>query len=42
MVSHYDMVDSKICAVDATWSGAAITKRRRQRRESAANLAPGR
>ena len=31
MVSHYDMVDSKICAVDATWSGAAITKRRRPR-----------
>ena len=29
MVSHYDMVDSKICAVDATWSGAAITKRRK-------------
>jgi len=36
MVSHYDMVDSKICAVDATWSGAAITKRRRQRRSTAA------
>jgi CheY-like chemotaxis protein len=28
MVSPYDLVDSKICAVDETWSGAAITKRR--------------
>ncbi len=31
MVSHYDMVDSKICAIDATWSGTAITKRRSPR-----------
>ena len=31
IVSHYDMVDSKICAVDATWSGTAITKRRQKR-----------
>jgi hypothetical protein len=30
MVSPYDMVDSKICAIDATWSGTAITKRRRR------------
>jgi len=28
MVSHNGMVDSKICAIDATWSGAAITPRR--------------
>ena len=28
MVSPYDLVDSKICAVDETWSGAAISKRR--------------
>ena len=32
MVSPYDLVDSKICAIDATWSGAAITKRRQRRR----------
>jgi CheY-like chemotaxis protein len=31
MVSHYDMVDSKICAIDATWSGTAITRRRSPR-----------
>jgi CheY-like chemotaxis protein len=31
MVSPYDLVDSKICAVDATWSGTAITKRRSPR-----------
>ena len=30
MVSPYDMVDSKICAIDATWSGTAVTKRRRR------------
>jgi CheY-like chemotaxis protein len=30
MVSLYDMVDSKICAIDAIWSGTAITKRRRR------------
>jgi CheY-like chemotaxis protein len=30
MVSPYDMVDSKICAIDVTWSGTAITKRRRR------------
>ena len=29
-VSLYDMVDSKICAIDAIWSGTAITKRRRR------------
>jgi hypothetical protein len=28
MVSPYGLVDSKICAVDATWSGTAITRRR--------------
>lgn len=32
MVSTYDMVDSKICAVNETWSGAAITKRRQRAR----------
>ena len=26
MVSHYDMVDSKICAIDATWSGVGTVK----------------
>jgi CheY-like chemotaxis protein len=31
MVSPYDLVDSKICALDATWSGTAITKRRHRR-----------
>jgi CheY-like chemotaxis protein len=30
MVSPYDLVDSKLCAIDATWSGTAITKRRRR------------
>jgi len=30
MVAAYDMVDSKLCAIDATWSGTAITKRRRR------------
>ena len=30
MVAPYDMVDSKICAIDTTWSGTAITKRRRR------------
>jgi CheY-like chemotaxis protein len=33
MVSPYGLIDSKICAIDATWSGTAIT-RRRQRRAS--------
>jgi CheY-like chemotaxis protein len=28
MVSPYDMVDSKICAIDATWSGTIISLRR--------------
>ena len=27
MVSPYDMVDSKICAIDATWSATALTLR---------------
>lgn len=31
MVSPYDLVDSKICAIDATWSGTAISKRRSPR-----------
>lgn len=31
MVSPYGLVDSKICAIDATWSGAAITRRRSPR-----------
>ena len=30
MVSPYDLVDSKLCAVDATWSATAITIRRRR------------
>ena len=34
MVSSYGLVDSKICAVDATWSGTAITRRRSPRRTS--------
>lgn len=28
MVRPYDLIDSKICAIDATWSGTAITRRR--------------
>ena len=31
MVRPYDMIDSKICAVDATWSGTAITRRRHRK-----------
>jgi hypothetical protein len=31
MVSPYNLVDSKICAIDATWSGTAISKRRSPR-----------
>jgi CheY-like chemotaxis protein len=31
MVRPYDLVDSKLCAVDATWSGTAITRRRQRR-----------
>jgi hypothetical protein len=32
MASPYDLVDSKICAIDATWSGTAITRRRTRSR----------
>jgi hypothetical protein len=28
MAAPYDLVDSKICAIDKTWSGTAISKRR--------------
>lgn len=35
MVAPFDMVDSKICAVDETWSGAAVTKRRQRRAPTA-------
>jgi CheY-like chemotaxis protein len=41
MVAPYDMVDSKICAVDATWSGAAITKRRQRSQSKAARRSSG-
>lgn len=30
MVGHYDMVDSKLCAMDKTWSTAAVTLKRRR------------
>jgi hypothetical protein len=41
MVRPYDMIDSKICAVDATWSGTAITRRRhRQDRQAASRQRP--
>ena len=32
MVRPYDLIDSKICAIDPTWSGAAITLRRQRAR----------
>jgi hypothetical protein len=41
MVSHYDMVDSKICAVDQTWSGAAVTRRRQRSQSKAARRISG-
>lgn len=41
MVAGYDMVDSKICAVDETWSGAAITKRRQRSQSKAARRSSG-
>lgn len=31
MVRSYDMIDSKICAIDATWSGTAVTRRRHRK-----------
>jgi hypothetical protein len=31
MVRPYDLVDSKLCAIDATWSATAITRRRQRR-----------
>jgi len=39
MVRPYGMIDSKICAVDATWSGAAITKRRHRRERASITTA---
>jgi CheY-like chemotaxis protein len=41
MVAPYDMVDSKICAIDATWSGTAITKRRQRSQSNAARRNSG-
>jgi CheY-like chemotaxis protein len=41
MVSSYDLVDSKICAVDETWSGTAITKRRQRSQSNAARRNSG-
>lgn len=41
MVGGYGMVDSKICAVDNTWSGAAITKRSQRSQSKAARRASG-
>jgi CheY-like chemotaxis protein len=41
MVRPYDMIDSKICAVDATWSGAAITRRRQRSQSKAARRSSG-
>jgi CheY-like chemotaxis protein len=41
LVSTYDMVDSKLCAVDATWSGTAITKRRHRSQSKAARRSSG-
>ena len=41
MVRPYDMIDSKICAVDATWSGVAITRRRQRSQSKAARRSPG-
>jgi hypothetical protein len=31
MASPYNLVDSKLCAIDETWSATAITKRRSAR-----------
>jgi CheY-like chemotaxis protein len=39
MVRPYGLIDSKICAVDATWSGTAITLRRPRRSEASARIA---
>ena len=39
MVRPYGMIDSKICAIDATWSGTAITKRRQRGQSNAARRA---
>jgi hypothetical protein len=33
MASPYDLVDSKICAIDETWSATAISRRRSPRRQ---------
>jgi hypothetical protein len=41
MVAGFDMVDSKICAVDNTWSGAAITRRRQRSQSKAARRSSG-
>jgi CheY-like chemotaxis protein len=41
MVAAYDMVDSRLCAVDATWSGTAITLRRQRNQSKAARRASG-
>lgn len=35
MVRPYGMIDSKICAVDETWSGTAISRRRERNRGTA-------
>ena len=41
MVAGYGLVDSKICAVDNTWSGAAITRRRQRSQSKAARRSSG-